>query len=156
MGAKHLPLFIKPEADSGTDHTTVNHPDHDLDLRVGRHKALFRLSQKAESSSCAQWRFFQKCRAWHLIMTPKITEHMSLKHSLFLPSAKWASYVCRKRPVTSCYGVSENLAVPQDECFRIAKNYYNILINLRRTFGSGLRILQWTNICWRIILIFSD
>ena len=124
-------------------HTTVNHPDHDLDLCLGRHKVFFHLSQKAESSSCAQQRFFQRCRTQHLITTPKITGHMSLSTPCFSHLLNGHYYMCHKSPLTSCYGVSKNLAVPQDEiCFRIAKNYYNILMNLRRRFGSSLHILQ--------------
>lgn len=119
-GTEHLLLFIKPERNSGIHWATVNYPDQDLDLHSARHKALFHLSQKDESSSCAQERFFQKMQDLALTHYTKNYWTHELEQFLFLSPAKWALNTGHKSPLTSCSGMPENLAFPQI-CFRKTK-----------------------------------
>lgn len=122
MGTEHPLLFKKPERDSGIHCTTANHPDQDLDLHSARHKALFHLSQKDESSSCAQERFFQKMQDLALNHYTKNYWTHELEQSLFLSPAKRALTMGHKSLQISFSGVPENLSAPQDKiCFRITK-----------------------------------
>lgn len=79
-------------------------------------------SQKGESSSCAQERFFQKMQDLALNHYTKNYWIHETEQSLFFSPVKWALNMGHKRPLTSCSGVPENLAVPQHKiCFRITK-----------------------------------
>lgn len=88
MGTEHLLLFTKAEGNSGIHCAAVNHPDQDLDLHSARHKALFHLSHKDESSSCAQKRFFQKMQDLALSHYTKNFWTHELEQFLFLSPAK--------------------------------------------------------------------
>lgn len=145
VGTEHLLFFTKPERNSGTHCTTVSHPDQDLDLRSARHKALFPLSQKDESSSCAQEGFFQKMQDLALNHYTKNYWTHELEQFLFLSPAKWALNMGHKCPLTSRSGVPENLAVPYDQiCFRTT-----FAIAFLRTLEDGLiQICESFNKCF--------
>lgn len=85
-------------------------------------------------------------------MPPKITGHMSLSTPCFSHLLN-GHYICVIRvlwPITVCQKTWQFLRM---RCVS-EKNYNNTLMNLRRRFGSGLRILQWTNTCWRSSLLW--